>query len=211
MTTRAAWRTIDDVDALVALVGTPTRPAAQKVRDHLTDLDRDWLAASPLCVLATADLEGRCDASPKGDPAGSLARVLDDRTIAIAERPGNRRVDGYRNVLTNPHVGLLFLIPGRADTLRVNGRATLVRDAPFFDAMTVRDARPVLALVVDVEEVFHHCGKAFLRSLLWESDTWDPEAIVPRRAVVAQRLERPDETLAALDAYYGPSYADRLY
>lgn len=211
MTTRAGWQTLDDVDALVALVGTPARPAAEKVVDHLVDLHRDWLAASPFCVLATAGADGRCDASPKGDPAGSLAYVFDDRTVALAERPGNRRVDGYRNVLANPHVGLLFLIPGRIYTLRINGRATLVRDAPFFDAMTVRGKRPLMALVVDVEEVFFHCGKAFLRSQLWDPATWDPEARVPRRAVVAQRLERPDETLEALDAYYGPSYADGLY
>ena len=128
-------------------------------------------------VLATADEGGRCDASPKGDPAGWLVHVLDDTTVAIAERPGNRRVDGYRNVLLNPRFGLLFLIPGRGDTLRVNGRARLVREAPFLDDMVVKGHRPLLALVVDVEEVFFHCAKAFLRSGLWKPETWDPEAV----------------------------------
>lgn len=208
---REGWTTVDDVGTLEDVVGVALPRVRDKVRDHLTELDRDWLAASPFCVLATSGVDGRCDASPKGDRLGSLTLVLDDRTVAIAERPGNRRVDGYRNVLRNPHVGLLFVIPGRGDTLRVNGRATLVRDAPFFADLAVEGHRPTLALVVDVEEVFHHCAKAFLRSRLWDVDSWEPEARVPRRAVVAQRLERPDESLEQLDAYYGPAYADKLY
>lgn len=104
------------------LVGEASERALIKERGQLTEIDRDWLAATPFCVLATADGSGRCDASPKGDPAGQLVHVIDDRTIALAERPGNRRVDGYRNVLENPHVGLDFMIPGRGDTLRINGR-----------------------------------------------------------------------------------------
>lgn len=162
-------------------------------------------------VVATAGADGRCDASPKGDPAGTLVHVIDERTIAIAERRGNRRVDGYRNVLQNPHVGLNFLIPGRGDTLRVNGRARLVREAPFFDAMAVKGVRPVLALVVEIETVFFHCAKALLRSRLWNPESWDPEGVVPRRAVLAAELEPGTETLAELDAYYGPTYAENLY
>ncbi len=135
--------------------------------------------------------------------------MIDDTTVAIAERPGNRRVDGYRNVLANPHVGLVFLIPGRGDTLRINGRARLVSDAPFFDAMVVKGHRPILALVVEIEEIFHHCQKAFLRSRLWQPETWtDP---VPSRAVIAKTLERPEASLGELTAYYGPSYAEKLY
>lgn len=202
---------LTDVDELTALLGEPTAAARGKGRDRLHELDVAWLRATPFCVLATADADGRCDASPKGDPAGRLVHVLDDRTIALAERPGNRRADGYRNVLANPHVGCDFLIPGRGDTLRVNGRARLVREARWFDALTVRGVRPVLALVVEVEEVFHHCSKAFLRSGLWDPATWAPEESVPRRAVVAQALERPDESVADLDAYYGPAYGERLY
>ncbi len=164
-------------------------------------------------MLSTADAEGRCDASPKGDPAGQLVHVLDDRTIALAERPGNRRVDGYRNILANPHVGLCFVIPGRADTLRVNGRGRLVDDAPFFDELAVRGRRPVLALVVEIETLFFHCGKAFLRSGLWQPETWDPEGQVPRRAVIAQELEPvAGQSLAELDDYYRPeNYRKGLY
>lgn len=137
--------------------------------------------------------------------------VIDETTLALAERPGNRRADGYRNVLENPHVGLLFLIPGRGDTLRVNGRARLVSEAPFFEELTVKGHRPVLALVVEIDELFHHCAKAFLRSSLWDPASWEPEAVVPRRAVVAHELERPETPVAELDEYYGPSYAEGIY
>jgi len=205
------WTEIATVDELVELVGEPNERARTKGRDRLLPVDRAWLAATPFCLLATSDSDGRCDASPKGDPAGRLVHVIDDWTIAIAERPGNKRVDGYRNVLANPHVGLNFLIPGRGDTLRVNGRARLVRDAPFFDDLALRGKRPVLALVVDVEEVFFHCAKAFLRAGLWQPETWAPEAGVPRRAVIAREVERAPGTLEELDAYYGESYAKGLY
>ena len=151
----------------------PIAPGSRQGPTVLHELDREWLAASPFCLVATSDAEGRCDVSPKGDPAGQLAYVLDDITIAIAERPGNRRVDGYHNILANPHVGLLFMIPGRGDTLRINGRARLVTDAPFFDDMIVKGHRPILALVVEIEEIFHHCAKAFLRSQLWRPETWN--------------------------------------
>lgn len=206
-----AWTEITTVDQLIEVIGTAGERAANKVRDHLLDVDRRWLTASPFCVLATADGEGRCDASPKGDPAGQLVHVLDDRTIAIAERPGNRRVDGYRNVLANPHVGLHFMIPGRGDTLRVNGRARLVSDADFFDDLAVKGHRPVLALVVDIEEVFFHCSKAFLRSDLWKPETWDPEA-VERRAVIAHEIEPDGRTVEQFDEYYSEaSYRQGLY
>lgn len=210
--TTAAWTEITDVDALVALLGEPTARARDKGRDRLLDVDRQWLAASPFCVMATADADGRCDASPKGDPAGQLVHVLDDTTIALAERPGNKRADGYKNVLVNPHVGLHFLIPGRGDTLRVNGRARLVSDAPFFDEMVVKGHRPLLAVVVDVEEVFFHCAKAFLRSGLWKPETWDPEGVVPRRAVIAATVEASELSLEQLEDYYLPeNYARGLY
>ncbi len=211
MTTSETWTEITDLDALRELVGEPAPAARDKDRTALVDVDVQWLQASPFCVIATAGVDGTCDASPKGDPAGCLVHVIDARTIAVAERPGNRRVDGYRNVLANPHVGMVFLIPGRGDTLRINGRARLVSDAPFFDDMAVKGKRPVLALVVDIDEVFHHCSKAFLRSELWDPETWDPTR-VPRRAVLAQQLERPDETIAELDEYYDSStYGKRLY
>jgi PPOX class probable FMN-dependent enzyme len=206
------WTTIDTVEELVALVGLPNERAANKGRPALLPVDRDWLAATPFCVIATADADGNCDASPKGDPAGQLVHVIDDTTIALAERPGNKRVDGYRNVLSNPHVGINFLIPGRGDTLRINGRARLVSDASFFDAMAVKGRRPVLALVVEIDDIFFHCAKAFLRSGLWKPETWSPEARVPRRAVIAHDVEPAGMTIDQLDNYYEEAnYSKGLY
>lgn len=206
------WVSVDSVDELVAVVGSPGERAANKGRTALLPVDLDWLASSPFCVVATADADGRCDVSPKGDPAGQLVHVIDERTVALAERPGNKRADGYRNILANPHVGLDFFIPGRGDTLRVNGRARLVSDAPFFDDMVVKGHRPLLAVVVEVEEVFFHCAKAFLRSELWKPETWDPEARVPRRALIAHEVEPNGMDIEQLDDYYRPdNYARGLY
>jgi PPOX class probable FMN-dependent enzyme len=194
---------------LEEILGVAQGPAATKVRQQLGEHSRGWLAAASLAFIATTDEHGNLDVSPKGDPAG-FTLVLDDSTIAIPERPGNRRGDGFHNLLRDPHVGLIFLIPGRGDTLRINGRATIVSDAPFFDDMVVKGHRPALALVVDIDEVFFHCSKAFLRSKAWEPSAWEPTAVA-RRAVIAQSLERPDESLEQLDEYYGPKYADKIY
>lgn len=206
---RSAWDVVGTADELRALVGEPLPRVRDKVRDRLHLMDRAFLAASPFWVLATSSAAGDLGASPKGDPAGAVL-VLDDRTLALPERPGNRRADGFLDVLEHPRVGLLFVVPGRGDTLRVNGRATLVREAAFLDDMVVWGHRPALALVVDVEEVFFHCSKAFLRAGLWEPSSWDPGA-VPSRAEIAGAVERPDATPEELADYYGPSYAQRLY
>ncbi|UQA98058.1 pyridoxamine 5'-phosphate oxidase family protein [Streptomyces halobius] len=191
------------------LIGEPTAHAANKTRDRLHDLDRQWLSRSPFCLIATSDSDGRCDVSPKGDPAG-FTRVLDDTTLVIPDRPGNKRVDGLMNVLSNPHVGLNYVLPGRGDTLRINGRARLLRDAPFFDDLVVKGNRPRLALLVEIEEVFYHCSKAFLRSDLWKPETWDPDAL-PSRARIVKGLEAKDIPLEALEEHYGPRYMERLY
>jgi uncharacterized protein len=209
MSARAGWSEVSSQEQLRELLGTPTGRALTKERVRLHALDRQWLAASPFCLVATAGADGTCDVSPKGDPPG-FAHVLDDRTIALPERPGNRRADGYRNILTNPHVGLLFLVPGRRESLRINGRARLLSDAPFFGDMIVKGHRPVLALLVEIEQIFFHCMKAFMRSQLWEPQSWDP-GVLPTHAELVKSVQPTQETLAELAEYYGPSYADRLY
>jgi len=201
--------TITTVEELHALVGEPAPRARDKVRPVLHPVDRAWIAASPFVLVATSDADGRCTVSPKGDPAGSVL-VLDESTLAIADRPGNRRVDGWHDVLENPHVGLLFVVPGRGDTLRVDGRASLVREAAFLDDLVVDGHRPTVALVVEVERVLFHCSKAFLRSRLWDPQSWDPDA-VPSRAHLAHALEPDGRSLDELEAYYGPSYGEALY
>ncbi|WP_033343682.1 pyridoxamine 5'-phosphate oxidase family protein [Catenuloplanes japonicus] len=197
-------------EELRALLGAPMPRAVTKERVTLHERDREWLAASPFCVISTAAADGTCDASPKGDPAG-FTLVLDDATIAIPERPGNRRADGYLNVLSNPHVGLLFLIPGRTETLRINGRARLVSDAPYFDRMVVKGHRPILALEVEIEQIFFHCSKAFLRSALWKQETWDPDVLPSTARLTKDVQPQATESLEELEAYYGPSYLDGLY
>jgi PPOX class probable FMN-dependent enzyme len=192
------------------LLGAPAAAALAKERNALHEFDREWLAASPFCLLATSGADGSCDVSPKGDPPG-FTLVLDDSTVALPERAGNRRADGYRNILANPHVGLIYLLPGRTDTLRINGRARLVTDGDLLDRMVVKGHRPVLAVVVEIDQVFHHCSKAFLRSQLWDPSTWDGADAVPSRPRIAQRLERPEESLADLERYYGAGYAAGLY
>jgi uncharacterized protein len=195
-----------------ALGGYASGRAATKDRPSLHPLQAQWLRSSPFCVLATSDADGNCDASPKGDPAGQLIHVLDPRTIVIAERPGNKRADGYLNVLSNPRVGLIALIPGRDDTLRVNGRARIVRDAPWFDELQVRGKRPVLALLIEIEQVFSHCPKAFLRSGLWEPSSWPATDDMPSVAALCKAVQDPPETLEELEAHYArPHYTGLLY
>ncbi|WP_431945601.1 pyridoxamine 5'-phosphate oxidase family protein [Micromonospora marina] len=202
-------REITSESELRELIGTPAPRAAAKDRRTLHERDREWLAAAPFCLIATAGADGTCDVSPKGDPPG-FALVLDDTTIAIPERPGNRRADGYRNILANPHVGLIFLIPGRTDTLRINGRARLISDAPWFADMEVKGHRPVLAVEVAIEQIFYHCAKAFLRSDLWQPETWQPD-VLPTRARLIKEVEAPAESLADLERHYGPGYLETLY
>ena len=200
---------ISSVAELTDLLGTPTGRAVTKERTRLHARDVEWLAASPFCLIATCAADGTCDVSPKGDPPG-FALVLDERTIAIPERPGNRRADGYRNILQNPHVGLIFLIPGRKETLRINGRARLVSDAPFFNDMIVKGHRPVLAVLVEIEQIFFHCMKAFMRARLWEPDSWQPGA-VPPHAQIVKSIQPCEETLEELERHYGPHYEELLY
>lgn len=204
-----AAREVTSEAELRALLGHPAPHAARKVRSTLHALDREWLAHSPLCLIATSGRDGSCDVSPKGDPPG-FVKVLDERTIAIPDRPGNRRADGFLNILQNPRVGLIHLLPGRGDTLRINGRARIVREAPFLEEMTVRRHTPLLALVVRIEEIFFHCSKSFLRSAAWDPDTWDPGAL-PARARIAKALERQGDSLEVLEDHYGAAYATKLY
>lgn len=204
------WTEVTDSVKLREIVGEVMPQAAAKERARLHERDREWLAASPYCVVATADAEGNCDASPKGDPAGKLVHVLDDATLAIPERRGNHRVDGYHNVLANPHVGLLSLIPGRRETLRINGRARIVADAPFFDDMVVKGHKPVLALVVEIDTIYFHCGKASMRSGIWKPETWTSDTL-PRHAQLVKETQVVEATLEELIDKYGPKYEAGLY
>ncbi|NMD57455.1 MULTISPECIES: MSMEG_1061 family FMN-dependent PPOX-type flavoprotein [Tsukamurella] len=197
---------------LRAVVPEPIPRIRDKALPELHEVHRLFLAAARLYFVATAG-PGGLDVSPKGDPAGAVL-VLDDRTVALPDRPGNRRVDGLRNLLEDPHIAIEFVIPGRGDTLRVNGTATVLADAPYAPRMAVGDRLPQLIVEVAIEEVFFHCSKAFLRSESWDPSTWvspDDDRGVPRRAVIAKTLERPEDSLEELDRYYGAGYGRELY
>ncbi|WP_072804801.1 MSMEG_1061 family FMN-dependent PPOX-type flavoprotein [Rhodococcoides yunnanense] len=169
---------LSSVSQLEDLVGEPSELVVTKVGNVVTPAVRAFLDEARFMLLATSGADGTCDVSPRGDARGAVLH-LDDRTIAIADRPGNRRVDNFRNVLGNPHVGLLFVVPGASHTVRVNGRASLTVSPEVLDLLEGAEARPKLALVVEIDEIFAHCPKAFQRSGLWDSDQWVDQESVP--------------------------------
>ncbi|MFE5190602.1 MSMEG_1061 family FMN-dependent PPOX-type flavoprotein [Streptomyces sp. NPDC056628] len=165
------WAELGSREELRELLGEPWPVVIDKVHDRLTEEDRDIVARSPFCLLATADADGDCDVSPRGEEPG-FTHVLDPGRIALPDRPGNRRADSFHNILANPHAGLLYLVPGSGQVLRVNGRARILTDAPFFDAMTRQGRRPRLALVLDIDEIYLHCAQSLNRSGLWKPESW---------------------------------------
>ncbi|MFI6274914.1 MSMEG_1061 family FMN-dependent PPOX-type flavoprotein [Streptomyces sp. NPDC050988] len=169
--TEEGWVELTSSAELRELLGEPWPIVIEKVHDQLTDKDRDIVTQSPFCLLATSDAGGNCDVSPRGDAPG-FTYVIDSRTLALPDRPGNRRGDSFHNVLDNPHAGLLYLIPGSKEVLRVNGRARILTDAPFFDAMKLDDQRPTLALVLEIDEIYLHCPQSLRRSGVWNPASW---------------------------------------
>lgn len=190
-----SWQ-VTSIDELVDIIGTPSERIATKVTPYLTPLLRQFVMASPYVLLATSNTDGSCDVTPRGDPPGSLL-VLDDRTLAIPDRLGNRRIDSMRNILANPHVGLLFLVPGTDETLRINGRATITRDPGLLRQLAMQGREPKVAIVVEIDEAFTHCARSILRSKLWEPRSWpDPDTIPTLAAMMAEQQDMapPDES-----------------
>jgi PPOX class probable FMN-dependent enzyme len=173
---------------LRALIGQPAEMTCAKISDRLNAMTRLFVERSPFVCLATSDAAGHCDLSPRGDPAG-FVRILDDRTLLIPDRPGNRLADTLRNVLANPHIGLLFIVPGVTDTFRVNGRATLTVDAALLGPCAVEGKVPALGILVDVEEAYTQCSKAFLRSHLWDPSRFSDPAQMPTGGQVHRAIQ----------------------
>lgn len=168
-------------EELRAILGHPKQLTLDKVVRSLDETSRRFIAASPFLLISSVMENGLIDVSPKGDPAG-FVRVLDDTTLAIPDRPGNRRGDTLVNILRNPNVGLIFIIPNVAHTLRVSGKATIVRDHDLRQSLAVKGKVPDQAIVVSVEHVLSHCAKCMTRSGLWQPDTWGDPAAVPTLA-----------------------------
>lgn len=173
---------------LRALIGEPAELTCAKISDRLNPMTRLFIERSPLVCLATSDAEGRCDLSPRGDPAG-FVRMLDDRTLLLPERPGNRLADSLRNILANPRIGLLFIVPGVTDTFRVNGRAVITTDAQLLAPCAVEGKVPLLGIVVEIEEAYTQCSKAFLRSHFWDPARFVDPATMPTGGQVHRAIQ----------------------
>jgi uncharacterized protein len=171
------------------MLGMPASRSVLKERPALDEHFRAYIALSPFLLMATSGVDGTCDVSPKGDAPGFVL-VLDDRHIVIPDRPGNKRFDGMKNLLANPHVGLIFLVPGRQETLRINGRAWITRDPELLARCVAQGKTPQLAIGVEVEQCFLHCAKAFLRSRLWMQAAWPaPEALASMAQVLHDQIK----------------------
>jgi PPOX class probable FMN-dependent enzyme len=187
MTHRLTDRTIDDEATLRTFLGEPAAIVCAKIADRLNPLTRQFIERAPLMCLATSGRDATCDVSPRGDPAG-FVRILDDRTLLVPERPGNRIADSLRNILQNPHVGVLFLIPGVGDTFRVNGRATLTTDAALLAPCAVEGKVPRLGILIDIDQAYTHCSKAFLRSEFWNPTRFIDRAVLPSNGQIHKEL-----------------------
>lgn len=164
-------RVVTTSEEITETLGEQAEAQANKVIDHVDAHCRAWIERSPFVVISSASAGGEMDVSPKGDPAG-FVRVLDSKTLAIPDRPGNHRGDTFRNVLENPHVGLMFVVPNRREVVRVSGTALIVKDEALLESMAVNGKTPTLALVVRVQEAMFHCGKSMIRSNMWQPERW---------------------------------------
>ena len=200
---------ITDPAALREHFGPVSPLAAKKTLPKLDAHCRAFIALSPFAVLATCDAEGRMDTSPRGDAPGFVL-VLDDATIVLPDRPGNRRIDSYSNILENPSVGLIFFVPGINETVRVSGRARVITDADLLAKAEAQGKIPKTGLLITVEEACFHCAKALIRSKLW-----DPTTRIERKSfpsfgqVLADQLAGVEA--AATDAMIDQSYREKLY
>ena len=195
-----------------AVTGNPTERVLKK-HLQLAALDqhcRAFIEKCPFLLISSSDARGNMDISPKGDPPG-FVRVLDDKTLAIPDRPGNRRADTFRNILENPRVGLLFLVPGKQETLRMSGTATIVRDHWIREPMIIAGKLPEFAIVVRVDEVFFHCAKCVIRSKLWDSASWPDIAGLPNHAHLIVEQGKLDMSVEQMHAIIQKNERERLY
>jgi hypothetical protein len=205
---RLTSHVITDVAALRALLGEPSAIVCAKITDRLNPLTRQFIERAPFLCLATSSADGTCDVSPRGDPPG-FVRILDDTTLLIPERPGNRIADSLQNILANPRVGLLFVIPGVGDTFRVNGRATLTTDPELLAPCAVEGRAPKLGILLDIEEAYTQCPKAFLRSHLWDPSHFIERAALPSLGEIQALITGGAVDARALDEERAARYARR--
>jgi uncharacterized protein len=182
---------VADEGALREVIGQPTELVAAKITNRLNDLTRQFVERSPFVCVATSRPDGGLDVSPRGDPPG-FVRILDERTLLIPDRPGNKLADTLTNLLEDPRIGLLFLIPGIGDTFRVNGRAQVIDDAELLAASTVEGKAPKLGILVDIDEAFTQCPKALVRSDLWNPEKHVDRSELPKSGEILASIADPD-------------------
>lgn len=181
-----------------------------KIIDHVDDYVRLWIERSPFVTIATHDAVGRVDVAPKGDPAG-FVRVLDRKTLAIPDRPGNHRFDTFRNILATGRIGLMFLVPNRNEVVRVNGSARILRDLPLRQSLAVNDRVPDFAILVHVDEAFYHCGKAILRAKLWQpAEATSTEGLPTYGAALKKHADMP-EPVEVVEGWMKSNEVRRMY
>ncbi|HEY1090721.1 MAG TPA: pyridoxamine 5'-phosphate oxidase family protein [Burkholderiaceae bacterium] len=200
---------VRDETQLRALIGSPAELTCAKISQRLNAMTKVFIERSPFVCLATSDAAGNCDLSPRGDPAG-FVRILDDRTLLLPERPGNRLADSLRNMLANPHIGLLFVVPGVTDTFRVNGRATLTTDADLLAPCAVEGKVPVLGILVDIDEAYTQCSKAFLRSQLWDPACFVDPASMPTGGQIHRAIQGEQFDAEQYDSERAERYGRRV-
>lgn len=202
---------IETEEELRALIGTPSEIVKRKTINHLDHHCKNFISKSPFLVISTADKSGSCDVSPRGDMPGFVL-VLNENYLIIPERPGNKRMDTMLNILSNPQIGIQFLIPGLGETLRVNGKAFLIKDPEILEQMAAKGKTPLIGIGVEVEECFMHCAKAFIRSGLWEPSTWSEKETLPSAAkIIYEHVNLPDSSPETVENGLRESYAKRLY
>jgi hypothetical protein len=206
---RLTAETITTPAQLRALIGAPAELTCAKISQRLNPVTRVYIERSPFVCLATSDAAGHCDLSPRGDPAG-FVRILDDRTLLLPERPGNRLADSLRNILVNPHIGLLFIVPGCTDTFRVNGRATITTDHAVLAPSAVEGKTPLLGILVDIDEAYTQCSKAFLRSHLWDAMRFIDPATMPTGGQVHRAIQGEGFDAEGYDAERAERYRQRV-
>ncbi|MHC0039498.1 pyridoxamine 5'-phosphate oxidase family protein [Pseudoneobacillus sp. C159] len=202
---------IESEEELRSIIGFPSELVKRKAINYLDHNCKDFIAKSPFLVISTSDKSGFCDVSPRGDQPG-FVYVLNEKYLVIPERPGNKRMDTMLNILSNPQVGLQFMIPGLGETLRVNGKARLVRDPELLEKMSAKGKTPLIGIGIEVEECFMHCAKAFIRSGLWEPSTWPNRETLPYAAkIIYEHANLPDSSPQTVENGLKESYAERLY
>ena len=193
-----------------AVIGVPPDGVVKKEITTLNEHARKFIGRCPFILISSAGADGRMDVSPKGDPPG-FVQVLDEKTLAIPDRLGNRRIDTFKNLLSNDQIGILFLIPGKQETLRVSGHAIIVRDAPLRESMAVNGRVPDFATVVEVEQVFFHCAKCIIRSKLWTPTAWPELAGLPTLAETTVLAGKLSLSVAEVEKRVAHDAQTRLY